>query len=360
MKADDYIKMIKDNGLTHTSSREFPLISASCISLGYTKLLKKAVGYSYNTTGSIGKKNQANFLINENKVGESVGKMLKRKNLNSLIQKMKGFFDKNKQLIMRAKKEKDYFKTLEVILNVYPQVFSQTGFYNSIMRYAQNDQHRAKKLGSLAFFVARDKDVAANLIYPVIEPLIKKCVNKIGKTFCFDGDLLRYTTLQELKKFIKEKKISKNNIIGLSKRRKGYLYLFQKGKEYITSDQDVIHGVYKTFINAKKNINILEGTTAYPGKVTGKVYKAFHGVKISKPGYVLVTNITKPADTPHLKKFAGIITNEGGILSHIAVFAREFKIPSIMSTKIATKVLKDGGLVEVDANKAVIKILKRS
>ncbi|PIP75885.1 hypothetical protein COW86_01205, partial [Candidatus Kuenenbacteria bacterium CG22_combo_CG10-13_8_21_14_all_39_9] len=52
--------------------------------------------------------------------------------------------------------------------------------------------------------------------------------------------------------------------------------------------------------------------------------------------------------------------NEGGILSHIAVFAREFKIPSIMSTKIATKVLKDGGLVEVDANKAVIKILKRS
>jgi pyruvate,water dikinase len=59
-------------------------------------------------------------------------------------------------------------------------------------------------------------------------------------------------------------------------------------------------------------------------------------------------------------KIAGaIITNQGGITSHAAITSREMKIPCIIGTKIATKVLKDGDLVEVDANRGVVKIIKR-
>src|SRR3989338_7892588 len=357
MKADNYFKIIRNNGLIHASSRQLPLISVSCIFLGYTKILKKVVGFFYNTLGSIGKKNQANFLINEDRIGDSFGKLLKRKNLNLIIKKMRQIFDKNKQLIMRTKNEKDPFKTLTVVLRVYPHVLSQIGFYNSIMRYVKDDLNRAKKLSNLISLIAKERDNVANLIYPEIEPLIKKCVNKIGKTFCFEGDLLRYATLQELKSIIRQKKIYKNNIVKLFKRRRGYLYLIYENKEYVTSHKATVNGVRKEFIDVKKNINILKGVTAYPGKITGKVYKAFHGIKISKPGYVLVTNITKPNDTPLLRKFAAIITNEGVVLSHIAVVAREFKIPSVMSTKIATKVLKDGDMVEVDADKGIVRKL---
>ena len=57
---------------------------------------------------------------------------------------------------------------------------------------------------------------------------------------------------------------------------------------------------------------------------------------------------------------AGIITNEGGITSHAAIVSRELGIPCIIGTKIATKVLKDGDLVEVDADNGVVRILERA
>jgi len=354
-----YVKIIRNSGLVHASSRKFPLITVSCIFFGYINILSRKAGYSYKNIGAVGKKDQAQFLINEEKIGESFSKIINEGKLDLLIRKSKDDFNRNKQIILKKKKENDYFMVLENILNVYPEILSQIGFYNSIMRYVKNDKKRAKRLGNIVYLAAKDKDVIANLIYLEIEPFIKKCVKKIGEDLGIEGDLLRYTTLRELKKILKEKQISKEKIIELPKRKLNYLYLLSGNKEYVVLDKKIIDDVRNEFINTKNNLDILKGTVAYPGKVTGKVYKAFHGVKVSKPGYVLVTNITKPVDTPLLKRFAAIVTNEGGILSHISVFAREFKIPSIMSTKIATKVIKDGDLVEVDADKGMVKILKR-
>jgi pyruvate,water dikinase len=62
---------------------------------------------------------------------------------------------------------------------------------------------------------------------------------------------------------------------------------------------------------------------------------------------------------PIIKKCGAIVTDEGGITCHAAVISRELEIPCIVGTKIATQVLKDGDLVEVDANKGVVKILKK-
>ena len=63
---------------------------------------------------------------------------------------------------------------------------------------------------------------------------------------------------------------------------------------------------------------------------------------------------------PALIKAAAIVTDEGGVTSHAAIVSRELGIPCVVGTKIATKVLKDGDLVEVDANNGIVKILKRA
>ena len=60
---------------------------------------------------------------------------------------------------------------------------------------------------------------------------------------------------------------------------------------------------------------------------------------------------------PAMKKASAIVTDDGGITSHAAIISRELGIPCIVGTKIATKVLKDGDLVEVNANKGEVKIL---
>ncbi|MFH1284686.1 MAG: PEP-utilizing enzyme, partial [Candidatus Peregrinibacteria bacterium] len=79
--------------------------------------------------------------------------------------------------------------------------------------------------------------------------------------------------------------------------------------------------------------------------------------KIDK-GEILVVSNTNPYVVSFVKKAAAIVSDEGGMLCHAAIVSREFKIPCIIGTKIATKVLHDGDLVEVDANKGVVRILK--
>lgn len=67
-----------------------------------------------------------------------------------------------------------------------------------------------------------------------------------------------------------------------------------------------------------------------------------------------------PAFMPAMKKAVAFVTDEGGITSHAAIIAREMKKPCIIGTKIATKVLRDGDLVEVDANKGIVRKIFKS
>ena len=69
--------------------------------------------------------------------------------------------------------------------------------------------------------------------------------------------------------------------------------------------------------------------------------------------------MTSPDYVPAMKRASGIITDEGGLLSHAAIISREFSKPCIIGTKIATRVLKDGDFVEIDANKGIVRILRR-
>ena len=74
----------------------------------------------------------------------------------------------------------------------------------------------------------------------------------------------------------------------------------------------------------------------------------------------MVTSMTQPNMVQLMRKVSAIITDEGGMISHAAIMSREFKIPCIVGTEIATKVFKDGDLVEVDANKGVVRLLKKA
>jgi len=50
-----------------------------------------------------------------------------------------------------------------------------------------------------------------------------------------------------------------------------------------------------------------------------------------------------------MERAAGFITDQGGITCHAAILSREMGVPCIVGTTIATKVLSDGQLVELDA-----------
>ncbi len=104
----------------------------------------------------------------------------------------------------------------------------------------------------------------------------------------------------------------------------------------------------------------IKGASASNGIIKGKcklVYTEEDMVKINS-GDILVSPMTRPEFLPAIKKSGAVITDEGGVTCHAAIVARELKIPCIIGTKIATKVLKDGDMVEVDANTGIVKIIK--
>lgn len=128
---------------------------------------------------------------------------------------------------------------------------------------------------------------------------------------------------------------------------------------YIGSQmRKIIKGIKKLADYNKKE---LIGQTAQSGYAKGvvKIIIRAKDMKKMKKGDILVSIATDPDIVPAMKKAAAIITEQGGITSHAAIVSRELGIPCIIGTKIATKVLKDGDLVEVDAHKGIVKILKQ-
>src|SRR3990167_4031790 len=101
----------------------------------------------------------------------------------------------------------------------------------------------------------------------------------------------------------------------------------------------------------KSSYDIIKGTIASTGKATGPV-KIIHNVnevKKVKKGDILVAGMTSPKYMPAILNANAIITDDGGLTCHAAIIARELKKPCIIGTKIATHVLNDGDLVEVNA-----------
>ncbi len=103
----------------------------------------------------------------------------------------------------------------------------------------------------------------------------------------------------------------------------------------------------------------VKGIVAYAGHVQGQVviHMDWNGVREVPKGSVLVTGMTNPQMVPYLKNVAAIITDEGGLACHAAIISREMKIPCIVGTKAASRLLKDGDIVEVDAVHGIVRKL---
>ncbi len=116
----------------------------------------------------------------------------------------------------------------------------------------------------------------------------------------------------------------------------------------------------KDFFPELKKVVEIKGVAACPGLIRGrvKIVKDAHQTLNLLKNTILVTNNTTPEFVPLIKQAVAIVTEQGGITTHAAIVSRELGIPCIIGTKIATQVLKDGDLVEVDAFKGIVRKLK--
>lgn len=144
-------------------------------------------------------------------------------------------------------------------------------------------------------------------------------------------------------------------------RKKNALIIVKDSKEKEIQSSKIIFTLKKelSHLRFNKHAKIIKGAVAYKGLIKGRVIKISKKSEynlISK-GDILVISMTKPDIIPYLKKVKGIITNDGGALSHASILSRELKIPCIVGTMYATDILNSGDLVVLDANTGIIKKL---
>jgi len=120
--------------------------------------------------------------------------------------------------------------------------------------------------------------------------------------------------------------------------------------------------IFEGLNDSVENVSKIKGQAAFIGNVKGliRIVKNKKQMQELKVGEIMVSPMTTPDFMPAMKKAAAFVTDEGGITCHAAIVAREMKKPCIIGTKIATKVLHDGDLVEVNADKGIVKIIKHA
>ncbi len=104
----------------------------------------------------------------------------------------------------------------------------------------------------------------------------------------------------------------------------------------------------------------LKGIAASAGRVTAPAC-VLHGPEDfdrMKPGCVLVAGTTTPAWTPLFAMASAVVTDVGGPLSHGSIVAREYGIPAVMGTGVATRRIKSGQTITVDGGAGMVTLLK--
>jgi|GEM_PF-521478 len=171
---------------------------------------------------------------------------------------------------------------------------------------------------------------------------------------------IRFMTSQEIKQALFNKEINKKEI-----RARVELSLY-----YTTKDLEIYYSgeaaknIIEKYIQKEEQQEFteLQGQCGCRGQARGKVkiINVIQDMTKMEKGDILVSISTQPDLLPAMKKAAALVTDQGGVTSHAAIVAREMNTPCVIATKMATRVLKDGDEVEVDADQGIVKILERA
>lgn len=237
-----------------------------------------------------------------------------------------------------------------------PEVKAETNKIMKMLKFNKEEKDFVKIVQEYVFLRTFRTDHLNMANYNLI-PFLTECAKRINLSY-YD---IRYLSKDEICLSLRQKSMLKD--ISITKRKESWA-LYRAGEEItIFQGKEKVDRISKEQgipILSHEEIKELKGTIAWKGLVRGKAKVLLSPEDLPKVnrGDILVAVMTFPSYISAMEKASAFITNEGGILCHAAIVAREMKKPCIIGTKTATVHIKDGDLIEVDANKGVVKIIK--
>ena len=178
---------------------------------------------------------------------------------------------------------------------------------------------------------------------------------EIAKRLGIKREELVWLTPPEIGQALEKNKV---DIAELKKRSQKLAFYCDREREIIATGQKADE-LFERLVK-REEVKEIGGTVASTGRVKGtvRIVKVVKDIGKVKKGDILVAGMTTPDYVPAMKRAVAIVTDEGGLTCHAAIVSRELGIPCIIGTKVATQVLKDGQLVEVNANHGVVKVIE--
>ena len=180
----------------------------------------------------------------------------------------------------------------------------------------------------------------------------------VARRVKYDPELMRNAVASEVPKILTTKTPTQRDL----RARTNSAYIVTPEGFFFADRADVKHIRDAMFSQQSYDeVQDIRGLSACLGRAVGTVKVVGSVKEIAKvqTGDILVAVMTRPDYISAMKKAAAIVTDEGGITSHAAIVSRELGIPCLIGTKIATKVFKDGDLVEVNSNHGWVRKVQR-
>jgi pyruvate,water dikinase len=123
----------------------------------------------------------------------------------------------------------------------------------------------------------------------------------------------------------------------------------------LTSDGEVIAGAYR---RDHLPAGALVGLPVSAGTIEGRARVILDmGEADLEAGDILVTAYTDPSWAPLFVAITGLVTEVGGLMTHGAVIAREYGLPTVVGVKDATRLIRDGQRIRVHGTDGYVEIL---
>jgi pyruvate,water dikinase len=169
-----------------------------------------------------------------------------------------------------------------------------------------------------------------------------------------DTDLIYFLTHDEIGKLIE----GDTHLLPLAIRRRK-AYAIQEGLSF---DDIYIGKPIAEVFDVEPSDGVMKGVPVSNGECEGIVHVVYSpdDANTLQKGEIMVARFTDIGWTPYYSIVNGLITEIGSSLSHGAVVAREYGLPTIVNVKGATKILKNGDRIKMNATKGTIEIISES
>lgn len=277
-------------------------------------------------------------------------------------QASKTFFEQELQTSSISKSQLEKFLEYAAGLFVF---YSKTEFFYTDRAFLASTNSSVLRENLKALEDVKNEGRAyLNQIYFGATGYLNQYLEKLGQQVHLTLDVLIQYSRAELISLFDGKQVAEDEI---THRKHSYIIrTVDQGVETYAGQEafDLIEQFLNKSLSGEQT---LKGICANKGYAKGSVKVLFSGydnfdtlaqaIESMEPGSILVAETTSPELMLACKKASAIVTNQGGLMSHAAIVSREMDIPCIVGTGNATKVLRDGDVVEVNGEKGEVHII---